>query len=166
LLPGDENDARDAGMGIAAMDRLRRHTGATVVALHHEVQGGWRERGSTAFRGGLDTLIRIAKRPHGVRRVICDKHRDLPSFEPFEFTLRPVAGSVVPQWAGSVTSDAATSDDPDKDAALMERIRQLQAADPSLSANDIAAKLRVGRKRALDAVRAVNAEREAQACRR
>jgi hypothetical protein len=55
---GEENSAKDTGDFIAFMDELRILTGATILLVHHsgkDIDRG--ERGSTALRGAVDTVM-------------------------------------------------------------------------------------------------------------
>jgi RecA-family ATPase len=56
---GDENQQQDMGAFVAGIDRMRIEHGATVVTVHHTNSSDGRERGSTAFRGAADTMIRV-----------------------------------------------------------------------------------------------------------
>jgi hypothetical protein len=56
----EENSAKDTGLWVAAAERLRRETGATVVLVHHTGhQNGGRGRGSSAAYAGVDTEIMV-----------------------------------------------------------------------------------------------------------
>lgn len=72
---GDENSSQDMGAFIAACDRIRVTTGATVLVVHHRgksQQSG--ARGSSALLGAVDTAIEVEKREGGrIARVIKQK---------------------------------------------------------------------------------------------
>ncbi len=71
---GDENSAEDMSKYVAAVDRIKTETGATVLLLHHNnKQGGY--RGSTALPGALDTMIAAEKTADGVV-LRCEKQKD------------------------------------------------------------------------------------------
>lgn len=56
----NENDARDAGEFIEAMDMLKRALGCSVLAIHHTGKDDARgARGSNAFLGGVDTMLEV-----------------------------------------------------------------------------------------------------------
>lgn len=90
-LGGDENDAREAGAFVAALDVLRAHcAGATVLAVHHSGHGDKsRSRGSSAFRGAVDTELRAEKLDR-LLTVSCTKAKDAEPFPPLAFELRTV----------------------------------------------------------------------------
>lgn len=80
----DENSARDMGIVIAAVDRIRDAIGTSVLLVHHTGHNG-NFRGSTALTGALDTILRASKSGNRVT-ISCEKQRDFGPFEPF--TLR------------------------------------------------------------------------------
>src|SRR5439155_17182506 len=58
LVGGDENSAKDMGIAIAALDRLRAELGCSVLVVHHTGHANEeRERGSSALRAAVDTLL-------------------------------------------------------------------------------------------------------------
>jgi len=72
---GDENSTQDMGAFIAACDRMRIETGATVLIVHHKGKGqGAGARGSSALLGAVDTAIEVEKRDAArVARVVKQK---------------------------------------------------------------------------------------------
>lgn len=106
MAGGEENSAKDMGRVIAAIDRLRRITGAAVLLIHHTVHDGARERGSSSLRGALDTLIQLQSQ-RGRLRLTCGKQKDGSPFPPMEIRLAPVLGSCVVQLVGPA-DDGAT----------------------------------------------------------
>ncbi len=71
---GDENSAQDMGAFIAACDRIRLNTGATVLIVHHTGKTGNAARGSSALLGAVDTAIEVEKNDSGrVARVVKQK---------------------------------------------------------------------------------------------
>lgn len=116
LTPGDENATRDMNQFIAAVNLVRRTTGAAVVVVHHT---GWepkRERGSTAFRGAVDTMIKVVN-GDGVITLSCEKQRDTAPFATMRFRLRAVGDSCVVERA----------EESDLDTLTAPRIQSLQA---------------------------------------
>jgi hypothetical protein len=88
FVGGDENSARDAGLFVAGVDRIRAATGAAVLVLHHLSKAG-DSRGSTAFSGAFDTIIE-AKRENTTVTLRCLKQKDAAEFEPMTFVRRIV----------------------------------------------------------------------------
>src|SRR5262249_5735208 len=72
---------------LDALDRVRRATSATIVAVHHTNATGFRERGSTVIRGGMDVMLEVSKDDELII-VSCSKMKDAADFEPIY--LRPV----------------------------------------------------------------------------
>lgn len=90
---GDENQQEDMGEFIAGMGRLRKEYGAAILAVHHTNLSGERERGSTALRGGTDTMLAVTHN-HKTKEttLTCSKQKDSDRFEPLIFELEPVEG--------------------------------------------------------------------------
>ncbi len=94
LVGGDENSAKDMGLAVAQLDRLRKATGATVLVVHHTGKEGGLERGSGALRGAADTVLKLQLEHH--RLVLrCEKQKDgsLGKTLPLELVPVLVAGS-------------------------------------------------------------------------
>jgi hypothetical protein len=91
---GDENDTGDMSRLIATVDRVRELTNATVLLVHHTRKDSDLERGSSALRGGVDTLIYCEEGDEG-RQLVCQKQKDAEAFVPIPFTLVAGFGSCV-----------------------------------------------------------------------
>lgn len=90
IVGADENSARDMGEVIAAADRIRRCTGATVLLLHHTDRAGERERGSTALPGAADMMARATGR--GDQLILdCLKMKDADQFPRLNFRRKSVS---------------------------------------------------------------------------
>ena len=74
FVGGDENSAKDAGLFIDGLDRIRTATGATVLVVHHVGKSG-DARGSSAFPGAFDTIIE-AKRHDTIITLKNSKQKD------------------------------------------------------------------------------------------
>jgi hypothetical protein len=93
----DENDARDVGLRIDAVTRLQAEMQVNIVAVHHSQKTSRddrkgqsvRERGSSAFIGAVDTVIRLTKDGSNVK-VACEKQKDAGEFSPFTLALKVV----------------------------------------------------------------------------
>lgn len=77
---GNENLQEDANAYVAAADRIKAETGATVLLIHHNNRQG-EYRGSTVIPGALDTMIGAEKTADGVR-LSCLKMKDAEPFDP------------------------------------------------------------------------------------
>lgn len=91
---GDENSAKDVGLVIERVDRIRRATRAAVLLVHHSRKDSEVERGSTSLRGAVDTLIQIKPGDDAIT-LSCEKQKDGPAFNPILLSLTPAAGSCV-----------------------------------------------------------------------
>lgn len=82
----EENSARDMGQVVASMDRIRRASGACVLAVHHTgkdaTKGG---RGSSALRAAWDTELSLSA---GTLRV--EKQKDAEEAKPRSVPVREV----------------------------------------------------------------------------
>lgn len=82
LVGADENSALDMGEVVHYTDQIRDHIQGHVMLVHHSGKSGEYERGSTALRGAVDTMIRMQKEPdaHAVK-IACVKQKDFPPFD-------------------------------------------------------------------------------------
>lgn len=114
LVGGDENSAKDTGLFIAGVDRLKEETGSTVLILHHtQKSNGNIERGSSNIRGSADTMIIVqAETEHGKKAfsLKCDKQKDAEPFDSLQFHLLPVLDSCVPVQTAFETKLVKTND--------------------------------------------------------
>lgn len=108
----DENLARDMGMLVAGMDRIRTETTGCVLAQHHTGHDTKRERGSSALRAALDTAMLIGGDSGGFT-LTCERQKDGFEFDPLRFTLQQIIldngkTSCVVQLAGTGTAGRLT----------------------------------------------------------
>lgn len=92
---GDENTQQDMGRFVAGLDQLRKHYGAAVLAVHHTRLDGARERGNTAFRAALDTMLMLKREGEDspIVEMSCEKQKDAERFKDFTLELKEVSGS-------------------------------------------------------------------------
>lgn len=91
-LPGsDENSATDMGAFVDACDRIRHHTGAAVLGVHHSGKDPGRGmRGSSALLGAVDTSIEVKN----IEGVIClknEKQKDHAEHPPIYLNMKEIA---------------------------------------------------------------------------
>jgi hypothetical protein len=91
---GDENSTRDMGMFVAGAERLRRATGATVLIVHHTGKVGQVERGNSALRAAVDTMIAVTAEDT-VIKMQCDKQKDAEEFTTIYATRVPLGDSCI-----------------------------------------------------------------------
>ena len=86
----EENSAKDMGLFIANLDRIREQTGATILVLHHTTKSGESERGSSALAGAADQLMHIRN-----GKLVSVKQKDQREFRALGLKLVPVGNSAV-----------------------------------------------------------------------
>ncbi len=95
LVGADENSARDMGIAVDALYRIRNATGSgTVVAAHHTGKDRATIRGSSALEAGVDTVYTAegdARLVHFKRT----KRKDGPREDHLQIMLSPVLDSGV-----------------------------------------------------------------------
>jgi hypothetical protein len=91
---GEENSAKDVGVVINHLDRIRRLTGVTVLLVHHSRKESDTERGSTALRGAVDTML-LVREVDGERSLLCEKQKDAEPFDEIRIDLQPTLDSCV-----------------------------------------------------------------------
>lgn len=95
-MVGDENDTGDMSRVVANADAIRTGTGATVLLVHHTRKDSDLERGSSALRGAVDTLLLCREGDDG-RELVCEKQKDAEQFSPIPFRLVAGHGSCIVQ---------------------------------------------------------------------
>lgn len=87
---GDENDFQSMSLFTSRMDRIKRETGATVVAVHHSGKDQARgARGHSSLKGNVDFMIEVT-REDDLRFARVEKVRDGEDGQRFGFELVPV----------------------------------------------------------------------------
>jgi RecA-family ATPase len=89
---GNENDAKDVGVAVAAADRIRVETDCCVGFVHHAGKDPSKgARGSSALRAAVDTEILIEAQ-NNQHTATVTKQRDLMAGQamPFELVRQPV----------------------------------------------------------------------------
>jgi hypothetical protein len=76
----EENSAKDTGIILSNMRKIRNAFKCTVIVLHHLNATGLRERGSSALKAGLDTVITLKTDNDGIK-MECAKQRTAQPFE-------------------------------------------------------------------------------------
>jgi hypothetical protein len=86
---GDENGQEDMGNFVRAVDLFRDEFHTAVLAIHHSGRDETRERGSTTFKGALDTLMRLDKSDMNLV-LSCEKQKDSEFFKEVDLRLHLV----------------------------------------------------------------------------
>jgi hypothetical protein len=101
----DENSNSDRELTNAGIDYIRKQTGAHCMVIHHTGWDETRERGATALRAAVDTLLHL-KKDEGAIVLTATKQRDIESGATLRLALTPFADSQIVTMPG----DAASSD--------------------------------------------------------
>jgi hypothetical protein len=97
-----ENSSEDTTAAMASAQLIRDALQVTIVLIHHTNAAGTRERGHSAMRGAVDTMIMLEP-VDDVVHVRCEKMRNGPMFD--TLTLKATAvegGGVVLRLASDV----------------------------------------------------------------
>lgn len=89
----EENSAKDMGVFVDQLERLRSVCGSTVLTVHHEPRNGENLRGSIALEGGANTVIRTIKSGTTIT-LKYGKQKDRPEFDDILGALIPAGDSV------------------------------------------------------------------------
>ena len=100
LAGRDESGSVDMGLLVAAVDEIRRVTGATVLLVHHPGKDPRKgSRGHSSLLGAVDTEI-LLRMDNGVLTLTCKKQKDAEEFEPIRMKLVKHLDSCVIAVAG------------------------------------------------------------------
>lgn len=111
---GDENTAKEMGQFVTGMDNLQHETGASVLVVHHTGKKDTGvERGSSALRAAIDTMVGVAVNGSGVITVTNDKQKDDEEFADIKLRLAKVitSGQAEPEITSCVVVPAHDSAD-------------------------------------------------------
>lgn len=95
MVGGDENTARDAGIVVDTLNRVRIATPGgrgTVLGVHHSGKDGRTLRGSSSFEGGVDTVYQATPEGIGIN-IECTKRKDGPDGDHHRLRISPVTGT-------------------------------------------------------------------------
>lgn len=123
IAGADENSARDMGLVVANLDRVRRATGACVLADHHsgkDTAAG--ARGSSALRAALDTEIELTATDDRLTLKVT-KQKDGAEPKPMRLARIPQRESCVLVPAREVVDDGEVGPGP---IATLETLREIQ----------------------------------------
>jgi hypothetical protein len=95
MVGAEENSAKDCGIVIDAMTRLREHTPngrGVILGVHHTGKDGKTLRGSSSFEAGADIVYSVAK--DGAAIILDrEKRKDGPQPDRHELKLDPIPGT-------------------------------------------------------------------------
>jgi hypothetical protein len=92
FVGGNENDARDVGVFVDAIQNFQRDIGgAAALIVHHTTRARPKdERGSTALRGAADTMLHLTT-TGGKTTLTCTKQKDGEKGKPTVLVLEQVS---------------------------------------------------------------------------
>jgi AAA domain-containing protein/DnaB helicase-like protein len=92
ILGGSENDSRDMGLAVAALERIRAATNGTVLVLHHVGhQEKGRARGHSSLEAAVDTVLMLTRDERTRALTLTDtKQRDDTTGHELALDLRSV----------------------------------------------------------------------------
>jgi len=106
----DENSAKEMGELITISDRLKIDFDCAVMLVHHTGHSNQdRARGSTAFKGALDTEIIVKTAGEHDITLGCEKQKDGPPFERMQFMKTSVGQSIILQVVPGTSSKKKSS---------------------------------------------------------
>jgi uncharacterized protein YjhX (UPF0386 family) len=94
MIGGDENSAKDMGIVVQSCDLIRHKLETTVLVVHHTGKSGGDERGSSALRGGCDSMIELVNH-NEIITVSSSKLKDGKPFDTLHFRMEERGDSVV-----------------------------------------------------------------------
>lgn len=87
----NENAPEDMTKVVSAADVIRDITGAHVMFVHHCGKNAAADsRGHSSLRAAADTEIEIQREEGEIGQILCRKAKDMGSFEPMAFQLKPI----------------------------------------------------------------------------
>lgn len=107
----EENSNSEMGRVVAALNRMQRLYGATVMTVHHSGRSSTEDRGASSVKGALDFQIRQRMLTKSRVEITSTKQKDWEPFQTFRIDFQPIAGSLVPVQAGHAIASAQSAID-------------------------------------------------------
>lgn len=123
FVGGDENSATDMGELVDAVQRIQTDLQCAVILVHHTGKKGGaqtQERGSSALRGAMDTMVRVGM-SNRVVTISCDKQKDAEPFDKLMLNLQ------------TVTLAATSAGDPSATSCVLQRVGAIKSLPSSLT---------------------------------
>jgi hypothetical protein len=92
----EENSNTDMGKLVEQLDRLRRHSGACVLTVHHIGRNGEDARGASSIDGAQDTELKVERGRGMSARLVVDKQKDGADTNVVDFEMVRMDGGVDP----------------------------------------------------------------------
>jgi len=100
----EENSNTDMGQYVAAVDAIRRATGACVLSVHHTGRDGKNARGASALDGAQDTELKIEKSGQFAVKMTMEKQKDQAEEGPILIRLKRSEGGTDSQTGRDLSS--------------------------------------------------------------
>src|SRR5919201_731152 len=89
MIGAEENSAKDMGLFLEGVEQITKEWHAHVLLVHHTGKSGETERGTSALRGYVQTMLKLTGED-GSATLSCDKQKDgAAPFEPHALRLVP-----------------------------------------------------------------------------
>ncbi len=148
IMPGNDNDAKDAGIYTASMQRIAAATGANVTALAHPTKAGEGVRGSGALQANVDTVIELSRdKASGVGKISAGSKFRIGDPAKVNFYYRLKSHSIGVDEDGDDISVVLAEDRPTADIAVDDLDEDALPVPPDEPSDKLAATLRVFRER-------------------
>jgi hypothetical protein len=125
---GDENSQKDMNAYVAAVDKLRAATGATVLVVHHTGKDEGRgTRGSTALPGAVDTNIMVKRQGTSImllNKAPYGKQKDAEEFEDVRLTFSKI--ELEQHGIAATTLVLVRDESPVEDADKAPKVREVK----------------------------------------
>lgn len=106
MVGKEENTTGDMNMAVDALNRIRRHTQASILICHHTGWNETHERGSSVLRAACRIVMRLSSTDDGLT-LSCEKINGAKRFEPRKFRMVETEKGVVLLPAQHVAMDTA-----------------------------------------------------------
>jgi hypothetical protein len=97
MVGADENSAKDCGVVVDVLHRLRQHTPGgrgVILGVHHAGKDGKTFRGSSVFEAGADTVYSVTQDPDDGAIILSrEKRKDGPIVDTHRLKLDPIDGT-------------------------------------------------------------------------
>lgn len=147
IMPGNDNDAKDAGIYTAAMQRIVAATGANVTALAHPTKSGEGVRGSGALQANVDTVIEVSRDAAGRGTIKAGSKFRIGNPAKVMFGYRLRSHTIGTDDDGDGISVVLSEDQPTPNIAVQDTEDDGVPAPTDTPADKLAATLRVFRER-------------------
>jgi hypothetical protein len=147
----DENSSKEQGVIVEHCRQLCDQTGATMLLVHHtghaNGEAAERGRGSSSWRGAVDTELILTKTGEHTGALRCDRQKDTESGQTVAVHLVPIAGSLAVRIDHSAPAPAEArkgrATDADDDERVYEAVKHLLARGDVTSVRNVVASARI-----------------------